>query len=71
MLTFYDSQNNAHVLAARARQGGEGDGLFRVKNTGFVAKIYHEPVDDEKAEKLRWMAENKNEQSAQSRGVGG
>ena len=28
----------------------------------LVAKIYHEPVDAEKVSKLRWMAENKNEQ---------
>ncbi|MDQ2747012.1 MAG: hypothetical protein M3T96_07120, partial [Acidobacteriota bacterium] len=61
MPTFYDSQNNALALGERLGSGGEGT-VYSCDNFDVVAKIYHEPIDEEKAEKLRWMAANKNEQ---------
>ena len=61
MSTYYDSQNNAHVLAERIGSGGEGTVFFTGEDFKTVAKIYHEPVSEEKAEKLRWMAANKND----------
>ncbi len=61
MPTYYDSQNNAHALAERIGSGGEGTVYFSAEDLNVVAKIYHEPITEEKAEKLRWMAANKNE----------
>ncbi len=61
MPTYYDSQNKSYVLTEQIGRGGEG-AVFSCKNDAeLVAKIYHEPVTEEKGEKLRWMAENKNE----------
>src|SRR4051812_40710344 len=60
MLTFYDSQNNAHVLGEQFGRGGEGT-VYACRELSLVAKIYHEPIDEEKAVKLLWMAQNKNE----------
>jgi DNA-binding helix-hairpin-helix protein with protein kinase domain/Flp pilus assembly protein TadD len=62
MPTYYDSQNNAHVLGERLGSGGEGTVYLCDETAATVAKIYHEPIKEEKAEKLRWMAANKNEQ---------
>lgn len=61
MPTFYDSQGNAHILAAEIGRGGEGTVFYVEGNTELVAKIYHETIDEEKAQKLRLMADNKNE----------
>ena len=61
MPTFYDSQNNAITLGERLGSGGEGT-VYSCEDADTVGKIYHEPITDEKAEKLRWMAANKNEQ---------
>ena len=60
MLTFYDSQNQPYVLGEQIGRGGEG-AVFSCEDLTVVAKIYHEPIDEEKAEKLRWMARNKDE----------
>ncbi len=60
MSAFYDSQNNEFALGERIGSGGEG-AVYACADFNFVAKIYHEPITDEKAEKLRWMAANKNE----------
>lgn len=60
MPTYYDSQNNAHILAERLGSGGEGT-VYLCEDFKTVGKIYHEPITEEKAEKLRWMAANKNE----------
>ena len=61
MLTFYDGQNQLRVLGERLGAGGEGT-VYACEDSGLVAKIYHAPVTEEKAEKLRWMAANKDEQ---------
>jgi DNA-binding helix-hairpin-helix protein with protein kinase domain len=62
MLTVYDSHGKSYVLTNRVGSGGEGAVYSVPDNSEAVAKIYHEPVNDEKAEKLNWMAANKNEQ---------
>jgi DNA-binding helix-hairpin-helix protein with protein kinase domain/Tfp pilus assembly protein PilF len=61
MLTVYDSKNQPYVLTAKIGSGGEGTVFYCPDDLKTVAKIYHEPISDEKAEKLRWMANNKNE----------
>ena len=61
MPTFYDSQNKPFPLGERLGSGGEGT-VYSCEDYALVAKIYHESVTDDKAEKLRWMAANKNEQ---------
>lgn len=60
MPTFYDSRNQPHELSERLGGGGEGT-VYACENYNLVAKIYHEPITEEKAEKLRWMAANKNQ----------
>ncbi len=60
MPTFYNSQNQPLTLGERLGSGGEGT-VYSCDDFGLVAKIYHEPITAEKAEKLRWMAANKNE----------
>ncbi|HVE59963.1 MAG TPA: hypothetical protein VNB22_24330, partial [Pyrinomonadaceae bacterium] len=62
MPTFYDSQGQSYVLINQIGRGGEGAVFACPNDFNLVAKIYHEPIDEEKAEKLRWMAENKNDQ---------
>lgn len=62
MPTYFDSQGNSYTLNQQIGRGGEGTVFFCPNDISLVAKIYHEPIDDEKAEKLRWMAENSNEQ---------
>ncbi len=62
MPKYYDSQGQSYVLTDQIGRGGEGTVFFCPNDLALVAKIYHAPVDDEKAEKLRWMAENKNDQ---------
>lgn len=62
MPTFYDSKGKAHKLSEKIGSGGEGTVFVCPTDRALVAKIYHEPITEEKAEKLRWMAENNNEQ---------
>lgn len=62
MPTYFDSQGNSYTLNQQIGRGGEGTVFFCPNDLSLVAKIYHEPINDEKAEKLRWMAENANEQ---------
>ncbi|HMS40320.1 MAG TPA: tetratricopeptide repeat protein [Pyrinomonadaceae bacterium] len=62
MPTFYDSQGNSYTLNQQIGRGGEGTVFFCPNDLSLVAKIYHESIDEEKAEKLRWMAENQNDQ---------
>lgn len=61
MLTFYDSQNQPHILGEQIGRGGEGEVFSLSEDFTVVAKIYHAPVEEEKAKKLRWMAQNKDE----------
>ena len=61
MPTYYDSQNKPFPIGERLGSGGEGT-VYSCEDYALVAKIYHAPVTDDKAEKLRWMAANKNEQ---------
>ena len=60
MPTFYDTQNNAYQIAEQLGRGGEGT-VYACDDSNIVAKIYHELPDADKAEKLRWMAANKDE----------
>ena len=61
MLTVYDGKNQSYVLTEQIGRGGEGTVFSCPDNNHLVAKIYHEPISEDKAEKLRWMAENTNE----------
>lgn len=61
MPTFYDSKNKPYVLGEQIGRGGEGSVFFCRDDETLVAKIYHEPIAPDKAEKLCWMAENKDE----------
>jgi DNA-binding helix-hairpin-helix protein with protein kinase domain len=61
MPTFYDSNGNSYDLSVEIGRGGEGTVYFCPNDSALVAKIYHEPIDEEKAEKLRWMAANRND----------
>ncbi len=62
MPTFYDSRGESYDLTNQIGRGGEGAVFACPDDYDLVAKIYHEPIDAEKAEKLRWMADNKNDQ---------
>lgn len=61
MPTFSDSSGNSYDLSQEIGRGGEGTVFFCPNDSSLVAKIYHQPIDEEKAEKLRWMAANRNE----------
>ena len=61
MPTFYDGQNQPLALGERLGSGGEGT-VYSCGDSTLVAKIYHEVITDDKAEKLVWMAAHKNEQ---------
>ncbi len=61
MPRFYDSKGKPHTLGEQIGRGGEGTVYFCAGNEELVAKIYHDPISDEKARKLQLMAENKNE----------
>ncbi len=61
LTTFLDSKGEIIFLGKEIGRGGEGS-VFEVKDRAdLVAKIYHEPIDEEKAEKLRLMAHSKND----------
>jgi DNA-binding helix-hairpin-helix protein with protein kinase domain/cytochrome c-type biogenesis protein CcmH/NrfG len=62
MPTFYDSSGKPYELSIEIGRGGEGAVFYCPNDSALVAKIYHEPIDDEKSEKLRWMAANRNDQ---------
>ena len=62
MLTVYDSKGQSYALTEQIGRGGEGAVFSCPDNYQMVAKIYHDPISAEKAEKLRWMAENTNDQ---------
>ncbi len=62
MATYYDSSGKPYKLDTEIGRGGEGTVYYCLENPALVAKIYHEAIDEGKAEKLRWMAANKNDQ---------
>jgi DNA-binding helix-hairpin-helix protein with protein kinase domain/Flp pilus assembly protein TadD len=54
-MTLYDSKGNLVQLGSRLGRGGEGD-VFEIQgHNDLVAKIYHNPVAQEKAVKLSTM----------------
>ena len=61
MPTYFDSKGNSYDLNQQIGRGGEGTVFFCPNDLSLVAKIYHASVDEDKAEKLRWMAANKND----------
>ncbi len=62
MPTVYDSKGQSYILTNQIGRGGEGAVFACPDDHELVAKIYHEPVTQEKAGKLRWMADNQNDQ---------
>jgi DNA-binding helix-hairpin-helix protein with protein kinase domain len=53
---LYDASGQPVVIGGQLGQGGEGT-IFEVPaEPDRVAKIYHQAISEEKAEKLRWMA---------------
>ena len=62
MPKVYDSKGQSYVLTSQIGRGGEGAVFACPDDYNTVAKIYHEPIDTEKAEKLQWMAENHDDQ---------
>ena len=53
MPTFYDSSGKPYELSIEIGRGGEGTVFYCPNDLSLVAKIYHEPIDKEKAEKLQ------------------
>ncbi len=62
MPAYFDSKGTSYRINQPLGRGGEGTVFYCPEDLSIVAKIYHEPVDDDKAAKLRWMAANSNEQ---------
>lgn len=55
-MKFYDSSGKEISLGTQIGRGGEGT-VFEVNgDPESVAKIYHQPPDAERADKLRWMS---------------
>jgi DNA-binding helix-hairpin-helix protein with protein kinase domain len=61
MAQFYDSQGESLTLGKELGRGGEGSVFIVRERADSVAKIYHEPVSVEKAEKLRQMVRLKTD----------
>lgn len=57
--TFYDSQGRPVHLGTALGSGGEGAVHDVADGRRLVAKIYHKPVDEERAAKLRTLTEVK------------
>jgi DNA-binding helix-hairpin-helix protein with protein kinase domain len=62
MAIYLNSQGKEFNLSQKLGHGGEGVVYSCAEDPGLVAKIYHEPIDEAKAVKLRWMAANRDEQ---------
>ncbi|MEZ5307067.1 MAG: hypothetical protein R2684_07975 [Pyrinomonadaceae bacterium] len=60
MSVLFDSKGNQVLLKELLGRGGEG-AVFTTSIEGVVAKLYHERIDADKAEKLRWMAAHSDE----------
>lgn len=61
MLIFYTSDGEVIKLGRELGRGGEGAVFELVEDAAQVAKIYHEPIDRDKAEKLAQMVKLKSE----------
>ena len=61
MPQFLDSTGKIVLLGRQIGRGGEGAVYEIADNPALVAKIYHEPISDDKAEKLRQIVALKNE----------
>lgn len=61
MLEFYNSRNHPIKLFKQLGRGGEGT-VYTCEGDTLVGKIYQEPISEEKAGKLLWMMQHKNEQ---------
>jgi DNA-binding helix-hairpin-helix protein with protein kinase domain len=59
--TFYTSQAAEITLGAKLGSGGEGEVYELRGEPELVAKLYHEPLAAEKAEKLQVLARLGNE----------
>ena len=57
-MRFYDHERNPILLGEELGRGGEGSVYTIEGDTTNVSKIYHKPVDNEKAEKLQLMVGN-------------
>ncbi|MDQ4121577.1 MAG: tetratricopeptide repeat protein [Acidobacteriota bacterium] len=55
MARLFNSQGDTFTLGKELGRGGEGSVFAILENSESVAKIYHEPISAEKAEKLRQM----------------
>ncbi len=54
---FYSDAGDKIVLGRRLGQGGEGAVYSVHGQEKWVAKVYHDPVEGERAEKLRLMTQ--------------
>lgn len=61
MSIYYNSNGETVRLAGELGRGGEGTVFELADDSEFVAKIYHEPITDDKAEKLRQMVALKSD----------
>jgi DNA-binding helix-hairpin-helix protein with protein kinase domain len=61
MARFYNSQGEILTLGKELGRGGEGSVFTILESPESVAKIYHEPISAEKAEKLRQMVALKSD----------
>ena len=59
--TFHDRQGVAVPLGEAIAQGGEGTIHEIERHSKFVAKIYHKPPSEDKADKLAAMVACKTE----------
>jgi DNA-binding helix-hairpin-helix protein with protein kinase domain/Flp pilus assembly protein TadD len=60
----YDGHGRSLTLADKLAQGGEGAIFDLSGHKELVAKVYHRPIDNEKAEKLSLMVSLRNERLA-------
>jgi DNA-binding helix-hairpin-helix protein with protein kinase domain len=57
-MRLYDHLNNPILVGEEVGRGGEGSVYTIQGDTANVAKVYHKPVEGEKAEKLKAMVAN-------------
>jgi DNA-binding helix-hairpin-helix protein with protein kinase domain len=60
-MVVYDSKNKIIIISELIKKGGEGS-IYRIKGMdNLLAKIYHEPINIEKQNKLIYMSQSKND----------